>query len=283
MRHTGRTFLEHLLLTWRILADWKMPVPVCRAGLMHSVYSTSRYPHQLYGFDDRRSVRRMIGREAEALAYRFCAMERRGYWDYVARHRDAATFTYRDRFSDGASSRVARDTIETLLIIDSANVAEQRKARDGGPMPWMSRVLRWWRFLDDGRVPVQLGARARLTVREDELAIEAYRLALSRSAREALPLLELARRSNPWAAEPCIALALCRLELDVDGATDDAARGAELLRAWAVAWDKRLTLDGWKALAERAHRPRRRSSPPRFRDLADILEGRSKKPRWLAI
>src|SRR5215468_771258 len=75
--HSGRSFLQHLVGTWRILVDWRMPVAICRAGFMHSAYSTSFYARALFRLDERGIVRSMIGREAEELAFRFCTMDRR--------------------------------------------------------------------------------------------------------------------------------------------------------------------------------------------------------------
>ena len=115
--HSRRSFLEHLLCTWRILADWRMPVAVCRAGFMHSAYSTSFYPHALFSLDERDAVTHMIGREAEELAFRFCTMDRRGFWDALVKRPRSGTLTYPNRLRAGAPVRVSRQTLRSLLII----------------------------------------------------------------------------------------------------------------------------------------------------------------------
>ena len=283
--HSRRSFLEHLVGTWRILADWRMPVAVCRAGFMHSVYSTSFYPHALFGLDERSTVRSMIGREAEALAFRFCTMDRRDFWDGLVRKRRSRILTYRDRCRAGAPVRVARRTLDRLLIIESANVAEQGSADDGGPAPWMSRVLRWWEFLDDDSFPLRLGVRPKLTRSADESAIEAYRLALKVPARRALPLLEHAIEQNPWVAEPRILRALCAFEMKHAGNPLGTRRDVELLSAWAVAWDKRLTGKGWKALAARTPGGTRSGAQTHasFSFVCAMLKGRAPRPRWLNV
>lgn len=283
--HSGRSFLEHLLCTWRILADWGMPTAVCRAGFMHSVYSTSFYPHALFTLEEREAVRGMVGREAEDLVFRFCTMDRHGFWEELAAHPRLRALSYPDRLRGGAAVRVSRRTLQRLLMIESANIAEQSKARDGGPAPWMSRLLPWWEFLELKSLPLRMSRRPRLTRRAEEAAIEAYREALTMPFARTAVLLERSIRQNPWAAEPRIMRALWALENGDGEARRYLRDGAGLLRKWATPWDKRLTLDGWLALAARieAAAARRRVMPPRFASICGGLEGRARMPRWLMV
>jgi len=283
--HSRRSFLEHLLATWRILADWRMPAAVCRAGFLHSAYSTSFYPDALFRLDERAAVRSMVGREAEELVFRFCTMDRRGLWDRLARTRRRGRWTYPDRHRAGAPVHVARKTLGRLLVIESANVAEQSSAGDGGPAPWMSRILRWWTFLDDRSLPRSLSERPCLTPRADLAAIEAYRLALDGPGRRVALLLDRAAALNPWAAEPRILRALCALETGDDGYVRQARRGASLLRAWAVPWDKRLTVAAWTGLARRVEGAARMraSARPSLAFVRAVLDGQAAQPRWLKV
>jgi hypothetical protein len=252
LRHSGRSFLEHLYGTWRILADWRSPVAACRAGLFHSAYSTASYPHALFPLQRRKALRAMIGRESEELVFRFCTMERRGYWDALGRRRSARPLTYRLRTRPEAAVRVSRRTLVQLLLIESANLAEQTCAPDGGPAPWMSRVSAWWRFLHERDLPRGLGARPSLSLRQDEAAIAAYRNALSSSERRAVAWLDRAIELNPWAGEPRVLRALHAGLDHRSNAELDIAAGVKLLSAWGVAWDKRLSLEAWKTLASQA-------------------------------
>jgi hypothetical protein len=281
--HSGRSFLEHLVGTWRILADWGMPAAVCRAGFMHSAYATSFYPHALLRLNERHALRRTIGREAEELVYRFCTMDRRGFWDHLASRPRQRVITYPDRLHSGAPVSVGRRTVKRLLVIESANIAEQSKAPDGGPAPWMCRVLRWWEFLDLRSIPLRLSMRPKLSRRADEAAIEAYRTALTLPLARATVLLDRSVRQNPWAAEARILRALCALEQSDERARLDAQAGARLLSAWATPWDKRLTVNGWGALAKRIETAGfgRRRSLPRFDRICAALEKRAAMPRWL--
>jgi hypothetical protein len=284
--HSGRSFLEHLLCTWRILVDWRMPRAVCRAGFMHSAYSTSFYHHALFPLDQRATLRQMIGREAEDLAFRFCTMDRRAFWDRLVSRGDTAMFSYPDRLRSGAPVRVDRKTLSRLLIIESANIAEQSKAADGAPAPWMSRVLHWWDFLDDRSVPRGFRGRPALTRRADENAIEAYRTALTLPATRAAGFVDHAIEQNPWAGEPRILRALCRLGTgkSIDAGCD-AVAGADLLSAWAVSWDKRLSANAWKALAAKIQMASRQRTSPRldYRWLSVTLARPVDRPKWLNV
>jgi hypothetical protein len=283
LRHSGRSFLEHLLCTWRILSDWRMPTSVCRAGFLHSAYSTSYYGEALFRFDERDVVRRMIGRDAEELVFRFCAMDRRGYWDALGRPRSSGSLSYPDRMRSGLRVRIAREKLTELLIIESANVAEQSRGPAGGPAPWMSRVFRWWRFLDVDDIPVRLGTRPELTSKADERAIDAYERALTTSSRRAVSLLEHAIDQNPWAAEPRILRAVCERR-DPAARRVDLTTAADLLSAWALAWDKRLSFEGWNALCRRIDGALDgRSRELTFESLGAVLSGKARKPRFLSV
>lgn len=77
VRHSGRTFLEHLVGTAFLLEKWGYDDEVCKAGLFHSVYGTEYFRGGVLSFDDRPRVREKIGERAERLAWIFCAFERR--------------------------------------------------------------------------------------------------------------------------------------------------------------------------------------------------------------
>jgi hypothetical protein len=74
--HSGRTLIEHLKGTRKLLEDWGMPQHVCIAGLFHSIYGTNIFTTQSASFDDRDLLKGLIGEQAEWLAYLFCVTER---------------------------------------------------------------------------------------------------------------------------------------------------------------------------------------------------------------
>ena len=259
-----------------------MPVAVCRAGFMHSAYSTSFYTHALFRLDERALLQRAIGRDAEDLVFRFCTMDRVRAWNELARVPRAAKLSYPHTLRVGERARVSRRTLVNLLIIESANIAEQSSADDRGPAPWMSRVLGWWEFLDVRSIPLRLNTRPALTAAADERAIDAYRRALRAPAPRALSWLDLAIEQNPWAAEPRILRALCTAKGEDEDGAANARRGRDLISAWAVAWDKRLSAKAWHVLATRSA-SRSRSARLDFESVREMLNGKAPLPRWLRV
>ena len=77
VQHSGRTLLDHLLGTARYLQEWGNELPLCLAGLYHSVYGTHDFTVQLIPFSFRADLQRLIGEDAEHLVYLFSAIDRR--------------------------------------------------------------------------------------------------------------------------------------------------------------------------------------------------------------
>lgn len=244
--HSGRSFLEHLVGTWWILGQWQMPRVVCRAGLLHSCYSTVFYPHALFAIRDRSKVRAIIGRHAEALAYRFCVIDRSELWDLAAEMSSLRKGLKVRRIDSDRPMFLPERTARNLLLIESANLAEQGSARDGLPTPWMSRLASWSQLLGRGGLPVPLHLCPTLTTAAERQAIEKYSAATNAPSSPLPSLLDAAIKLNPWAGEPRILRALYALECrETARAFSEAVRGHALISAWAVAWDKRLSLGAW--------------------------------------
>jgi hypothetical protein len=74
--HTGRSLIDHLIGTYRLLVSWGNSEPVCLAGLFHSIYGTNIFLFRSARFDQRHEVRAAIGETAEHLAYLFCTCDR---------------------------------------------------------------------------------------------------------------------------------------------------------------------------------------------------------------
>lgn len=75
VRHSGRSFLEHLVGTHNLLRQWGNPEHVCLAGLFHSIYGTDRFKYSLLLPNElsRQKLRQLIGTRAEQLAFHFCS------------------------------------------------------------------------------------------------------------------------------------------------------------------------------------------------------------------
>jgi hypothetical protein len=284
-QHSARSFRAHLIGTWRVLAAWGMPKALCRAGLLHSAYSTSFYPNALYRVTQRPLVRRLIGHRAERFVYLFCAIDRQAFWAALASHgQPQRGFVVANRFDAKHPITLGAADVRDLIILESANLAEQSRAADGGPTPWMSHVFDLWKLLSRDDAPLEFRRRPRLTRTSDSLAVKMYRSAVRQTGVVAASSLDRAITLNPWAAEPRILRAIhARAYGNARRAAADISYATGLLSTWSVAWDKRLSLPVWRDVLLALSSPPRRMSPPLTLSLARaLLDGRARVPSWFA-
>ena len=76
VKHSGRSFYDHLCGTHALLEQWGNCEPVCTAGLFHSLYGTNRFRHKSWPLTERATIRELIGERAEELVYLFCTSDR---------------------------------------------------------------------------------------------------------------------------------------------------------------------------------------------------------------
>jgi hypothetical protein len=274
--HSGRPFLAHLVGTQEILVRWKAPASVCSAGLLHSIYSTQAYPRALVPMTDRRRIEALVGRETERLVHLFSTLDRARSWRSLGRRSGLANEGYRLRGRDGATLVLSARTTRHLLLIESANVAEQTGSADGGPEPWMSQILRWRRLTGRPDLRASGGAAPHLSTRGDAAAIGAYRRALTLPPVRARAYLDRAVGHNRWAGEPRLLRALCAAAQGESPPRRDGTIAATLLTCWGVAWDKRLPLPSWLAIARRIRA--QECTPSDYDALRAILSRRSGRP-----
>lgn len=74
--HTGGGFFDHLVAVYRDLRSWGYEEPVFLAGLFHSIYGTEGFRDFTLPFERRDEVRRLIGENAERIAFINCVMDR---------------------------------------------------------------------------------------------------------------------------------------------------------------------------------------------------------------
>lgn len=126
IKHSGRTFYEHLKGTHDLLEQDGEHGHVCLAGLFHSIYGTNAFKVQTMTLDSRMDVIKLIGKPAERLAYIFCACDRP-----LALLIEAARgqpYSVHDRFT-GHTIALTRGDLEDLLTIERANLKEQGSIR----------------------------------------------------------------------------------------------------------------------------------------------------------
>jgi ribosomal protein L16 Arg81 hydroxylase len=121
VRHSDRTFLDHLVGTAAILERWGASDPLCRAGLLHSVYGTEYFRGGVLSFDDRERVRALAGERAERLAYVFCAFERATIYGALER---GAPYVV-DQRGTGAKIPISEEELANLVWLVWANALEQ--------------------------------------------------------------------------------------------------------------------------------------------------------------
>jgi len=240
--HGRGTLHDHLMGTYRILRRWQAPDDVVRAGLIHSIYSTQHYPHQLTTLGDRGLVQQRVGVEAERLAYVFCRIDRDALWSRFTLP-FSGVFEPLEMRVAGEDAILSERDLHSLLLLEMANYAEQSCAPDRSPVPWMFWIL-GWRRLDAGSFPmppifsVDLGP---LTWDDEERACRAYA-----SAMGANP----AAHHNPYAGEPQLVQAAEHVRAgDAVGASSRARSALALFESWQTAWDKRMLFEQWLELA----------------------------------
>jgi hypothetical protein len=195
-------------------------------------------------------VRKIVGRSAEALAYLFCVIDRGELWKQAANCKSPnAGFDVSSALSKRKIHLTAVQARE-LLIIETANLAEQCAAEDGSPSDWMWLPASWARVMNSHGVPVNFNS-SELTRSADRKVVREYRRLSSTSVSEISPVLDAISRINPWAAEIRLLRAINALDHGrKEQAFLEATQAHALFSSWAVAWDKRLALWEWTRLTE---------------------------------
>lgn len=124
--HSEGTLHDHLVRVFALLEARKLPLAVCHAGGLHSIYGTNHYPRQLLAptADIRSMVSSAFGYEAESLAYMFSVLDRPktlGFDVIQAGPRDV--YSLKLRYDQ--SMNVLPSMLHTLQLIEAANLADQ--------------------------------------------------------------------------------------------------------------------------------------------------------------
>ena len=117
--HSGGALIDHLRGSYEFLKSWGNPEHVCLAGLFHSIYGTQSYKTQSASFEDREVIRRVIGKEAEQLAFLFCVTKRRTFFEKLGE----PSPTLHDQIHD-EQVEVTPEIIRDLIEMEIANYVE---------------------------------------------------------------------------------------------------------------------------------------------------------------
>jgi hypothetical protein len=121
--HSGRTLLEHLKGTWALLHNAGIREATCLGGLFHSVYGTNAFLTATAKTHDREAVQRLIGVEAESLAWIFGNISRPTVLIHALSSNGNVVLSnqLKECFLDDINTH----TIDDLQAIECANLLEQ--------------------------------------------------------------------------------------------------------------------------------------------------------------
>lgn len=132
--HLNGSLEKHLTGTYSLLKSWFACDSLCDAGLYHAAYGTAGFEQKMLGVDDRHAIRSIIGSEAEAIVYLYCACDRQiVFAGLKAQH----PVGFRDRFTGqyfDLSEQQAHDFCELTvaneldIAMNSASFIEQHGA-----------------------------------------------------------------------------------------------------------------------------------------------------------
>ena len=94
--HTGTVFLAHLVGVFNDLEAWDAEIPVCRAGMFHSIYGTEMFQGFSFPVERREEIKALIGERAEFVAWVNCVMDRSTFDQQIG---SEAPYSVRDRLT----------------------------------------------------------------------------------------------------------------------------------------------------------------------------------------
>jgi hypothetical protein len=253
VEHARGSLERHLLGVHAILERWGQPERVRLAGLVHSGYSTESFGFRLFGPRERARVRELVGVDAERLVYAFGGSKREDLLRAAEDSADAVSMVMR---WDGPPVTLGRRDVAELLVIHSANLAEQTCGPRGAPAPWLadvSHLLALARRAAEVPPRVFEAGTQTLTAKDEATLIEDYSALLPRGSPAADVTAASGNDLFPTSpvGEPLVIAGL--MALAARRAKKAAALGRRALLAfdaWGVSWDKRLGVARWRSVAE---------------------------------
>ena len=247
----GRSLLDHLVETYKIVRRWGMPTWLQHAALIHSVYGTDVYRKQTVSVSRRAELVRLAGGEAERIAYLFYVTPRgpllAGTYTWM---RSLPSRTDVAAWDGGSEAPASRAELDAVLLLHMANLAEQARDKDGAPAAWLVRLRDMAEPLWDAdalALPRFLAVLACVSEEHESLARHAYSSGLRiGDAVAQTSALGMAAAACPVVPEPCVWQAyLAWGRGDIVAARAWAQTARERLDQLGTVWDKRLTFEEW--------------------------------------
>jgi len=122
VRHTGKSYLAHLVGVYKLMEAEGCSEELCRAGMFHSIYGTERFQGFKLPLTSRSELRSLIGERAERLAYINCAMDRSSLDGAVTQQDER--YILRDRLT-GEQVELSRADFDDLCRVHLYDFLEQ--------------------------------------------------------------------------------------------------------------------------------------------------------------
>ncbi len=120
--HLSQSFDQHLLGVYQVLKSWEEEEAVCVAGLLHSIYGTVAFRHEIVSLQERDWVRSVVGERAEALVFLFCVHARVSLFSQLQNDGEY----YVESFQDNRRMPVTSEQFRDLIVLNFANIIELR-------------------------------------------------------------------------------------------------------------------------------------------------------------
>lgn len=149
--HLHGSARDHLVSVRHLLHSWANPSHVCMAGLFHNIYGTEVFKPKAVSLDQRARIARVIGAEAEELAFLFCVSKRIGFFD---KHADPQQPILWDEVNR-TMIVTTPERLVALIEIEVANGVEQYTPELPLPATQLMSILQtaqWMRSQAAGRL-----------------------------------------------------------------------------------------------------------------------------------
>jgi hypothetical protein len=153
--HFNGSLAEHLIGTEARLRNWNCDEFICRAGLFHAAYGTDGFGQALVPHTLRDRVADLIGADAEALVYLYCACDRKAFYPRLGAENQ---FMLPNRFN-GTEDRISETTLRAFCELTLANETDIAAGNKQFRMQYGAQLMKLFKKMS-GIVREQLLAEA---------------------------------------------------------------------------------------------------------------------------
>ncbi|WP_461534857.1 DUF6817 domain-containing protein [Spongorhabdus nitratireducens] len=125
-QHLHGSLETHLKGTESLLAEWGADETLRTAGLFHAAYGTAGFDEQMVSLARRGEIAAVIGKDAEALVYLYCACDRDAVYPRFGK---SSSVRFRNRFND-TEFEMSVDQMTRFCELTAANELELVCASD---------------------------------------------------------------------------------------------------------------------------------------------------------